>query len=697
MQIDINRDVTTNIQGATQFGTTNNSAKLFSMLSNMLYKNKERSVITELSSNAIDAHKLVGKEDVPIVVTMPTSLCPEIRIRDFGPGLSHENVIKFLTTYGESDKQQSNDFIGGYGIGSKSPASVSDTWSVHSYHAGVHRQYLIFVSGEGVPSLTKIVEKETTETGLEVIVPVKVASIYSWNNACAETFMHYPLRPVFHNFQKAYEFKNLNAIYRGTNFVMYNTSKGCSVIINHRQYPLDTNKIIEDNTLSAECRGMLNLKNINLQFNIGELSLSLSREDLQYDKKTITAIQNKTKSVFNEFKILWETEVNSKAESELHYFTLATNFFEKYIDLDTYSSDTKSVLYEKFSVGCKFYSKTFKIGQRTIDVSFNNDINVKFLNRGSDRIIAAKNPRSNFGSYHRPSAYSQDRTFTLQLNIRDIDDVVFVLDDSSCINLRVKNSYENKKNVVIANDFSALPEFLKKNIVLSSTLERPVIVRTKKEKIDSVLYRIVGRQFVLTEEAWFNSHITAGDSVAYVRFTNAVTISSCTDEKMMGHLESLNIIVLGLKPDADVPAWAQEPTALLTKMYQDMILKNSAAIIKTNFINSVKNHQILNKFVSNPMRTKNASKWNEFIDLYHLVDGIPVLAGHTAQQHLTKTNQLQNILNIIPPAAKATKYDGVLSKVIQAYPLLDVLNMYADLTSATVYSNIVKYIESCGV
>ena len=65
------------------------SAKAFQILSSNLYSNPLGSMIRELSTNAYDAHVMVGKADEPFHLTLPNSLEPSFKIRDFGPGLSH--------------------------------------------------------------------------------------------------------------------------------------------------------------------------------------------------------------------------------------------------------------------------------------------------------------------------------------------------------------------------------------------------------------------------------------------------------------------------------------------------------------------------------------------------------------------------------------------------------------------------------
>lgn len=109
----------------------------FQILSSGLYSNKIRAIIRELCCNAHDAHKSAGTQDTPFEISLPSTFSPVLVIKDFGTGLSHEDVMTIYTTYFESTKNNSNDFIGQLGLGSKSPFSYTNQFLVESRHEGV--------------------------------------------------------------------------------------------------------------------------------------------------------------------------------------------------------------------------------------------------------------------------------------------------------------------------------------------------------------------------------------------------------------------------------------------------------------------------------------------------------------------------------------------------------------------------------
>jgi len=83
-------------------------AHILAILRDRLYTNKVLAVLREYGSNAWDAHREAGKEGLPIKVSLPTEIEPALIIRDWGPGLSEEDVFEVYVKYGASTKRGSN-------------------------------------------------------------------------------------------------------------------------------------------------------------------------------------------------------------------------------------------------------------------------------------------------------------------------------------------------------------------------------------------------------------------------------------------------------------------------------------------------------------------------------------------------------------------------------------------------------------
>lgn len=150
----------------------------FKFLSDKLYSNKISSVIREICSNAIDA-SVEADSNIPIKVIAPTTITPKFTVRDFGIGMSHERLINNYSTYFSSTKRDSNSQIGAFGLGSKSPLSYTDSFSITSIHKGIKNTLVVYYNEQNVPALKFIQENEKTGEldGTEVSIPVKANDI----------------------------------------------------------------------------------------------------------------------------------------------------------------------------------------------------------------------------------------------------------------------------------------------------------------------------------------------------------------------------------------------------------------------------------------------------------------------------------------------------------------------------------------
>jgi hypothetical protein len=175
-----------------------NSAKAFSILSSGLYANKIRAIIRELSCNAVDSHVAAGRSDTPFDVHLPTPLEPWFAVRDYGVGLSHDQVTRIYTTYFESTKTGSNDFIGALGLGSKSPFSYTDNFTVAAVQNHVRGIYSAFINGDGVPSIALMSTEVTDEpNGVEIKFSVNDQYDYSrFRDEAKNVYRYFSLRPT---------------------------------------------------------------------------------------------------------------------------------------------------------------------------------------------------------------------------------------------------------------------------------------------------------------------------------------------------------------------------------------------------------------------------------------------------------------------------------------------------------------------
>ena len=155
----------------------------FDILSSKLYSNPTLAIVRELLTNAYDSHKAAGKEDTPIKVNLPSYMEPNFIIRDYGIGLSKEDVLELYTTFFDSTKSNSNDFTGCFGLGSKTPFSYTSSFSVISYWNGT-KYFFIATKKDGLPHIYAVREEPTDEpNGLEISIPTDKNGGYDNNFA----------------------------------------------------------------------------------------------------------------------------------------------------------------------------------------------------------------------------------------------------------------------------------------------------------------------------------------------------------------------------------------------------------------------------------------------------------------------------------------------------------------------------------
>jgi len=271
------------------------SAKAFSILSSGLYANKIRAIVRELSCNAVDSHVAAGKADVPFDVHLPNALEPWFSIRDYGTGLSHEQVTQIYTTYFESTKTASNDFIGALGLGSKSPFAYTDNFTVTAIQNGKKGIYTAFINASGVPSIAQMMTEATDEpNGVEVKMSVNEQYDYSkFRDEARQVYTYFKLRPVVTGY-KDFEFRDVTYDSKDIIPGVHSTDRGRSVaVMGNIAYP------IEVPTADKNLGTLTSLLNcgLELHFAIGELDFQASREGLSYIPSTVDAIKRKLEEV----------------------------------------------------------------------------------------------------------------------------------------------------------------------------------------------------------------------------------------------------------------------------------------------------------------------------------------------------------------------------------------------------------------
>jgi len=275
--------------------------QLMRILSSSLYTEKEWAVVRELSANARDAWVSAGRPE-GVAFTINT-VGDAFTIRDFGTGLSHEDVMRLLTTYGASTKSDENSSIGGFGIGSKSPFAYNNEFTVISYHNGTANMYHAILGPDSVPVITHLSSAPTTDcNGLMFRVPYKHPSDsrtfkqHAWNDlkyigapfSVDNVKVELPSDEFisFDGFSYSYDYER----HRYGNCYLYVGG-----------IPYKT-----PDTLKSE----INLFG-NFFFDIGMVDVAVTREGLELTKKTKGALMDAASAVMNYWTGKIDKELNS--------------------------------------------------------------------------------------------------------------------------------------------------------------------------------------------------------------------------------------------------------------------------------------------------------------------------------------------------------------------------------------------------
>lgn len=166
--------VQSSITGETgQFTVDENSlTHIMSVLTN-LYADPELAVVREYLTNAWDSHQDAGQTR-PIEVTTPSHFNKSYIIRDFGVGMSVDDLKNVYSKYGASTKRESNTVVGMLGLGSKSALTYTNSFTITAIKNGIQAKAIVSVNEDGVPVFHIVDTRATTEpNGVEINIPVK--------------------------------------------------------------------------------------------------------------------------------------------------------------------------------------------------------------------------------------------------------------------------------------------------------------------------------------------------------------------------------------------------------------------------------------------------------------------------------------------------------------------------------------------
>jgi hypothetical protein len=245
---------------------------------------------------------------------------------DFGVGLSPSRVKDVFCSYLKSTKEESNNVIGAFGIGSKSGLSYTDVIHIRTRYNGVESKYFLR-KGEKSPRLDILSEVPTKErNGTEIKIYIKQSnnSRLSYNDdkfkfqqECQKQLAYFD--NVY--FSGDIKISNEYTVVKGINWAVSTNGTpfaGLHLCLGKVAYPIDWDNL---NVSKIEI-------NAALTFEIGELDIIQTREDVKYTPRTKQAILNKIQAFTLELKNKFQKEIGFETNDFDHYIKNKTSSYE---------------------------------------------------------------------------------------------------------------------------------------------------------------------------------------------------------------------------------------------------------------------------------------------------------------------------------------------------------------------------------
>ena len=340
-----NKAETLNVTNKKEFTVDTSNQMIVSILRDKLYSNKVAAVCREVASNSRDANREAGRSDKPVIIKISdTSVLNDgmsISFKDSGIGITPSRIDNVFLKYGSSTKRDSNSQTGGFGIGAKTPFAYTNEFviSTVSEENGkrLHNVYQALISnenGQETSQLLTVSSKETTEeTGTEIIVPIQETHLNEFVQECGKATMLWDVQPeIIYNdnnvstkIHNLIEEKDFKVIYGQFNSGIFDEHHdGLFLQVDGIPYNINNSQIgrvnqtskneLEDSYLSQMYTRYYydnTGRNTVLIFNTGELTMSASREAIEYTEDNVEKIMAKLQSAEDHIKKLIIDDFNS--------------------------------------------------------------------------------------------------------------------------------------------------------------------------------------------------------------------------------------------------------------------------------------------------------------------------------------------------------------------------------------------------
>ena len=307
--------------------------KVFTILRSSMYSDPILACLREYACNASDSHKEVGCPKRAISVQLPTIYEPTLRIRDFGTGLSEDSIFNVFACYGASSKEDSNEYVGMLGMGSKSGFAYAESFTIESWFDGVKKTYAAYIDESEVGKISKTCEEkcDINERGICISIPVAKNDINTFIETAKKFFLWYSPEPEFSGYSlskdiKAYKDK-LDIVHDSDSCTIYSESyyyggsaTNLFVKMGNICYP-----VLDKNGIDAEW--LPNAYKCIIKVPIGSIEFTASRESISLKPYTLKTINDCLGKIKAEIALAFQKNVDAQPtawDAICHYNSLSS-------------------------------------------------------------------------------------------------------------------------------------------------------------------------------------------------------------------------------------------------------------------------------------------------------------------------------------------------------------------------------------
>jgi len=285
MILPSDQSVLTGTAKSHNFGIEMNES-MFQMLTKNVYTDTILAVMREWSTNAIDACIAAGNP-INYDVNLPTILNQQFSVRDYGTGLTPDEVNGLFSMLGASTKRNSNDYNGTFGIGRLSGLAYADSFTVESFIDGTCYTFAVSTDS-GIPQLVSLGSISTHEpNGLRMSIEVSPNDISKFKSRAEDLYKFFDVKP---NINIDITIPKPTKLVEGDNWYLEDTKyedpyhEVPLIVMGNVAYNIPINK------LSTGEFSAFSYTSLRIEAPLGAVSITPGRESLNMDNSTISYI-----------------------------------------------------------------------------------------------------------------------------------------------------------------------------------------------------------------------------------------------------------------------------------------------------------------------------------------------------------------------------------------------------------------------